>query len=82
VQITDAKQSTLEIRVVVSAADSAKAFDLRCLVREKLVSFIQKNYPESLPLVRSEVVRTDGPAPRESVLASGGRRRAVSENES
>jgi small-conductance mechanosensitive channel len=83
VQVTEAKASTLEVRVVVSAADSSKAFDLRCLVREKLVSFIQKNYPESLPLVRSKVVAVGVPGPREeAVFEADARRRVVSKSDS
>ena len=51
-QVTDAKESTLELRALVSAADSSTAWDLRVLVREKLVEFVQKNYPEYLPQTR------------------------------
>jgi small-conductance mechanosensitive channel len=55
-QVTGASENTVEIRFVVSAANSGNAFDLRCYVREKLVTFIQKNYPESLPKSRSVIV--------------------------
>ena len=51
-QVTDAKESTLELRALVSAVDSSTAWDLRVLVREKLVEFVQKNYPEYLPQTR------------------------------
>ena len=52
--VTDAKEKTLELRALVSARDSGTAFDLRCDIREKLVDFIQKNYPDSLPKTRAE----------------------------
>ena len=39
----------------MSAADASSAWNLRCEVREKLIEFIQKNYPEGLPKVRAEV---------------------------
>lgn len=55
VQVTEAKAQTVEMRVLVSAADSPKAWDLRVLVREKLVEFIRDNYPESLPRTRVEM---------------------------
>jgi len=51
-QVTDAKEHTLELRALVSAVDSPTAWDLRVLVREKLVEFVQKNYPEYLPQTR------------------------------
>ncbi|RNI31504.1 mechanosensitive ion channel family protein [Rufibacter latericius] len=52
-QVTDFKERTMEVRILVSASDSASAFDLRCWVREKMVTFIQQNYPESLPVTRT-----------------------------
>ncbi|MCC9138386.1 mechanosensitive ion channel family protein [Pontibacter silvestris] len=53
-QVTEAKERTLELRLLVSANNSSIAFDLRCLVREKMIKFIQQNYPESLPRTRAE----------------------------
>jgi small-conductance mechanosensitive channel len=51
-QVTDAKQNGIEIRALMSAKDSSIAWDLRVYVREKLIEFLQKNYPESLPKTR------------------------------
>jgi small-conductance mechanosensitive channel len=51
-QVTDATDHAMQIRALVSARNSAEAFDLRCDVREKLITFIQKNYPECLPHAR------------------------------
>jgi small-conductance mechanosensitive channel len=49
VQVTDAKEHTLEVRVLVSARNSGELFDLRCNVREKLVAWLQESYPSALP---------------------------------
>ncbi len=57
-QVTNAKDHTLEIRALMSAVDSPTAWDLRVLVREKLISFLQLKYPGSLPKTRIEM--TDG----------------------
>ena len=54
-QVTDAKEHTLEIRALASAADASLAWDLRCEIREKLVAFIQQNFPESLPRFRASL---------------------------
>jgi small-conductance mechanosensitive channel len=54
-QVTDAKERTVEVRVLVSAADSSAAWDLRCQVREKLVSFLQRSFPQCLPRTRAEL---------------------------
>jgi small-conductance mechanosensitive channel len=53
--VTDSKERTMELRVLVSAADSGAAFDLRADLREALVRFIQQHYPGSLPKTRSVV---------------------------
>jgi len=39
----------------MSASDSSNAFDLRCYIRESLVTFIQQNYPDCLPKTRALV---------------------------
>lgn len=51
-QVTESKESTVETRILVSAKNSPTCWDLRVLVREKLITFIQQNYPESLPRTR------------------------------
>lgn len=58
-QVTDSKESTLEIRILVSAKNSPTAWDLRVYIREKMIEFIQKNYPESLPKTRIILERKD-----------------------
>ncbi len=60
--VTDAKEYTLEIRALVSAADSPKAWDLRCEVREKLIQFLQREYPQCLPRLRAEFAEKTKPA--------------------
>ncbi len=54
-QVTNATEHTLELRALMSAADSPSAWDLRCEVREKLLEFLQKNYPNCLPRTRVEL---------------------------
>ncbi|MCK0190537.1 mechanosensitive ion channel domain-containing protein [Arenibacter sp. F20364] len=51
-QVTDAKAQSVEIRALMSAVDSPTAWDLRVFVREKLIGFLQENYPDSLPHTR------------------------------
>jgi small-conductance mechanosensitive channel len=55
IQVTDADRSTMELRVLMSARNAPEAFDLRCKIREQLISFIQEQYPESLPRTRVEL---------------------------
>ncbi|MBX3619154.1 MAG: mechanosensitive ion channel [Rhizobacter sp.] len=53
VAVTDATERTMQLRVLVSAIDSGKAFDLRCELREGLIAFIQREHPQSLPRLRA-----------------------------
>lgn len=53
-QVTDCEPATLQLRALMDARNSGDSSDLCCLVREKLVDFIQKNYPGSLPRYRGD----------------------------
>ena len=55
-QVTDAKADVMEIRALMSSADSSISWDLRVYVREKLIAYLQKNYPDSLPRTRVSLV--------------------------
>lgn len=54
-QVSNSTDRTMELRALMSASDSPTAWDLRCYVREKLILFLQQQYPESLPRIRAEV---------------------------
>jgi small-conductance mechanosensitive channel len=56
-QVTDAKEHTVELRALASAADASLAWDLRCEIREQLLAFIQERFPDSLPRLRASVER-------------------------
>ncbi len=56
VQLTETTEYNIEVRILISARDASDAFELRCLVREKLISFIQKNYPDSLSTHRIKMM--------------------------
>ena len=57
-QVTNATERTVELRALVSAADSSSAWELRCDVREKLIGFVRQNYPDGLPKVRAELTES------------------------
>ena len=67
-QVTDTKETTIEIRALMSARNSGEAFDLRCYVRENLIAFIEKNYPDSLPRTRAEIKGVDCNNPLSTTL--------------
>lgn len=55
VQVTNSTSEVVEVRLLISAGNSGEAFDLRCYVRENMINFVQKNYPDSLPKTRMEL---------------------------
>ena len=56
-QVTEARVSTLELRALMTARTSPEAWDLRCIVREKLLTWLQETYPEYLPRTRVELLQ-------------------------
>ncbi len=52
VQVTDFREQVMEVRVLASARNAGIAFDLRCEIRENLVSWMQKTHPDALPQFR------------------------------
>ncbi|MEV1250076.1 mechanosensitive ion channel family protein [Nonomuraea sp. NPDC050022] len=68
-QVTDVLPNGLvELRALMSAADSPSAWDLKCDVREHLVTYIRENFPESLPRFRIETPETRAGVPWTSSL--------------
>ncbi len=59
-QVTDATDRAMQLRVLATASDASKAWDLRCEIREKLLAYLQEHHPQSLPKTRALV---DHPAP-------------------
>lgn len=53
VQVTEASERCMQVRVLVSSASAGQNFDLRCKVREGLIGFIQRENPQALPKLRT-----------------------------
>lgn len=56
IQVTDAKENSIELRILVSSRDSSSSSDLRNEVREKLIAFLAQELPDALPHSRQESV--------------------------
>jgi hypothetical protein len=72
-QVTDATEKSMQLRVLVSSFDSGLNWDLRCRVREGLLNFMQSSYPQFLPRTRADISpegeHVDFVAPPERSLA-------------
>ncbi|GIT81950.1 mechanosensitive ion channel protein MscS [Leifsonia sp. LS1] len=60
-QVTDAVAGWVRVRILVTAKDAPTLFDLRCLVRERLVDWMQRYSPAALPRSRVELVQPPEP---------------------
>jgi hypothetical protein len=52
-QVTEAGERRLRLRVLATAADSGSAWDMRCEIREKLITYLQEQDPWALPRIRA-----------------------------
>jgi small-conductance mechanosensitive channel len=56
VQVVDAAENGMKVRVLVSASDSGRSSDLNALLRENLIAHVRDKYPMSLPRTRQEPI--------------------------
>jgi small-conductance mechanosensitive channel len=68
-QVTNLTDRSMEVRCLMSAADSGKAFNLQCLVREEMMDWVREHYPTAFPTARfaarpeaPDLQRADAPA--------------------
>ena len=59
-QVTDVKDSVIEVRVLATARDAGETFDLRCAIREAMLAFIRDEMPDALPRTRIATVGQAG----------------------
>ncbi|MFT4055359.1 MAG: mechanosensitive ion channel [Novosphingobium sp.] len=78
-QVTDCRDQTLEVRLLMSARDGPTLFDLRCEIRESMMDWIRREMPEALARRRQLQVApmelTPAPAMVEALtggMANGG----------
>ena len=67
-QMTEASDKGVQLRALASARNSGANWDLRCELREKLIAFLQAEYPLALPRGRNENVQP-GAGEAQSVCA-------------
>lgn len=56
-QVTETAETTIQVRLLVSARNSGELFDLRCAVRERMIDYLGHAHPESLPRMRVDMGR-------------------------
>jgi small-conductance mechanosensitive channel len=55
-QVTDVdSERGMQLRLLVTSASSGQNWDLRCAVREAMIDFLQREYPQCLPRMRAEL---------------------------
>lgn len=63
VQVSDVAEAsmTMQVRILVSSADSGKSWDMRCEMREKIIAWMREEYPDALPRSRQVTIIEDHP---------------------
>jgi len=72
-QVVEAGEHAMQLRALVSSADSGRGWDLRCRIREGLIAYIQRDYPQCLPRRRTEPVELATPPSPEAHAPLGER---------
>jgi hypothetical protein len=74
-QVTEAVGGMIRLRALVSAPDAGALWDLRCLVRERLVAWVWEHRQDILPRLRADTSPPGAPAPAHTApVASAGER--------
>jgi small-conductance mechanosensitive channel len=60
--VNEAKETALELRVLASARTSGATADLRTEIREKMIAFLQQEYPTCLPPLAAPPPQSPQPA--------------------
>jgi small-conductance mechanosensitive channel len=55
-QVSDASEKTIQLRILATSSDSSRSWDLRCAIREQFIAYVQSNHPDALPHFRAEVL--------------------------
>lgn len=58
--VVESSERAMQVRVLVSAGDAGRLWDLRCRLRESLVHFLQRDYPDCLPQLRTTMPEPGG----------------------
>jgi small-conductance mechanosensitive channel len=69
-QVTETSETAMQVRLLVSARNSGEAFDLRCVVRERVLDFLAREHPYALPRQRNELTRESTPPDTPQVVPS------------
>lgn len=59
VQVTNTNELYQEIRILLSSSDASKNWDLRTEIREKLINFVNKNYPGAFVQYRVKPIKNE-----------------------
>ena len=69
-QVVDATETAMKVRILLSAQDSGKSADLGAYLREHLIAYVRDKYPLALPRTRQEPVAPIGDPSRDRGPAS------------
>jgi len=72
-QVVDTNERAMQLRLIVSSPSAGQSWDLRCLMREGVIAFLQRTQPQALPRVRAEIDALASPPARPDEPTAPGR---------
>ncbi|CAM3276099.1 mechanosensitive ion channel [Paracoccus nototheniae] len=70
-QVTDFRETVSEVRILASARNAGRAFDLRCEIREHLLAYLQQHQPQAMPRHRGSIDLNATPDRSPALAAKG-----------
>jgi small-conductance mechanosensitive channel len=61
-QVTEASDTAMQVRILLSSDDAGRNFDLCCKVREALLAYLNEEFPAMLPQTRATLSRAGNTA--------------------
>jgi small-conductance mechanosensitive channel len=77
-QVTESSEHTIQVRLLVSSRNSGDLFDLRCVVRERMIDYLNRCHPQALPRLRADLARDAAATPAYAAAPGPGHADTVS----
>jgi small-conductance mechanosensitive channel len=59
IQVTETTPQVIQVRAIMGASNSSDAWNLRCDVRERMLTWLRETHPEALPRLRADISGAD-----------------------
>ncbi len=72
-QVVETSERAMQLRLIASSPSAGQSWDLRCLLREGLIAFMQRHQPQALPRLRADLRDRSADTPGSDTAEPGAR---------